>query len=68
MTRTSRKEQAELRAKVHEAIAAGNLSPNDVMDYIANNGWKYNPPSKPTIIAILKENGIEYRHGAWERK
>lgn len=68
MTRTSRIEQAELRAKVREAIEADILPPSEVIEYILDNGWRYEMPTRPTIIAILKENGIEYRHGAWERK
>ena len=67
MTRTSRQEQSELRAKVKEAIDFDILAPSDIIEYILDNGWRYEMPTRPTIIAILKENGVEYKHGGWER-
>ena len=67
MANRHRQEQNELRAKVKEAIADDILAPSDIIEFILDNGWRYEMPTRPTIIAILKENGVEYKHGGWER-
>ena len=67
MSNRAKQEQEFLRELIHQAVLDEVYSPADVLNYIKDNGWEYTEPTKMTIIKILKENGIEYISGYWEK-
>ncbi|TXH59223.1 MAG: hypothetical protein E6Q97_00280 [Desulfurellales bacterium] len=65
MANRKKQEQQELRELIKMAVEDEVYKPDDVLEYIIDNGWKYADPTKMTIIKLLNENGVEYVGGYW---
>jgi hypothetical protein len=68
MANRNESEQKELRRLVAAALAVGITDPRDVYAYILDNGWLFGSISMATIHAVMRENGLEYVTGRWEKK
>lgn len=60
-------EQLALREKVAEAVQKGIIDPRDVYCYVLDNGWQFGNISMTTIEKHLKDNGVVYVQGRWEK-
>jgi len=67
MSNRNKEEQVLLRELVEMAILKGILTPNDIFDFVIDNGWKYSDPTKMTIIKIMRSFGVEYVSGYWTK-
>ena len=67
MANRKQAEQNELRKLITEAIAQDIIEPRDVLNYVMDNGWQYGDVSMTTIQAVMKENGVVYVWGRWEK-
>jgi hypothetical protein len=52
---------------IGEAISKDIIDPGDVEDYLLNEGWTWELPSRQTIINILNKNHVEYISGYWSK-
>jgi hypothetical protein len=59
--------QHELSKLIGEAISKDIIDPGDVEDYLLNEGWTWELPSRQTIINILNKNHVEYISGYWSK-
>jgi len=59
--------QEELKQMVVAAVAEGVITPNGIVAYLVDNGWKYELPTRPTIIKFLALCGIGFISGYWTR-
>jgi len=59
--------QSELKSMTRAAVENGVKSPDDLRDYLIDNGWKYEIPTRPTLISALNSVGVEFIHGYWEQ-
>ena len=59
--------QEKLRLMVAEAVQSGLRKPDEIIEYLVDNGWDTAElPTKPTVIEQLRKNGVEYFRGYWE--
>jgi hypothetical protein len=59
--------QEKLRWSVAQAVQDGLRSPDQIVEYLVNNGWDTAElPTKPTSIEQLRKNGVEFFRGYWE--
>ncbi|WP_460223491.1 hypothetical protein [Bacillus cereus] len=58
----------KLREMIAQAVSQDVIVPNDVMEWLTDNGWEYEMPTRMTIETILKENKVVYVWGRWEKK
>ena len=58
----------KLREMIARAVSQNVIVPNDVMEWLTNNGWEYDMPTRMTVETILKENKVVYVWGRWEKK
>jgi hypothetical protein len=59
--------QEKLRITVAEAVRSGLRNPDEIIEYLVDNGWDTSElPTKPTVIDQLRKNGVEYFRGYWE--
>lgn len=58
----------KLREMIAQAVSQDVIVPNDVMEWLADNGWEYDMPTRMTVETILKENKVVYVWGRWEKK
>ncbi len=58
----------KLREMIAQAVSQNVIIPNDVMEWLTDNGWEYEMPTRMTVESILKENKVVYVWGRWEKK
>lgn len=58
----------QLREMIAQAVSENVIIPNDVMEWLADNGWSHEMPTRMTVEKILKENKVVYVWGRWEKK
>jgi hypothetical protein len=59
--------QEKLRIMTNEAVSNGVRKPDELAAYLLDNGWAYELPTRPTLIAALNFSGVEFVHGYWEK-
>ena len=58
----------QLREMIAQAVSEDVIIPNDVMEWLSDNGWSHEMPTRMTVEKILKENKVVYVWGRWEKK
>jgi hypothetical protein len=66
MARYKQNQHEEVRAAIQAAVDDGAETPSAVLEWLEDNGFEP-MPTRPTVIAVLSEIGIEYVAGYWTR-
>ena len=59
--------QNELSKLVREAIGLDIIDPGNIEDYLLENGWTWDLPTRQTIINLLNRNDVEFVSGYWSK-
>lgn len=65
MANKTKNVQAQLREAIAVAVDQDVIAPSDVLEWLIDNGWEHEIPTRPTVIAILEDCGVEYVSGYW---
>lgn len=67
MANKTKQIQEQLRRLVSEAVENKIYNPKRVLEYIIDNGWGEADPHRATIEKLLKQNGVDYVYGFWDK-
>ena len=67
MARRASETSSELRAAIQAAVDDNIITPTDILEYLADNGFEP-MPTRMTVIAILDKCGVHYVWGRWEKE